>query len=143
MNMIAFLRPRGSRVAADILGNPSIAAKLSAAGRVLGMVRPTAAATRKVTVMRNGVRVPLVVENSADPRALARAIRAKLGKPAKSRNATGKARNPASTARRGRMAAKLDQVERDLDRGRAVRLVQAETDVARDRQAGRIARRGR
>jgi len=106
------------------------------------MVRPTAATTRKVTVMHSGVRVPLVVENSADPRALARAIRAKLGKPAKARNTTGKARSPASTARRGRMAAKLDQVERDLDRERAARLVQAEAEVARDRRAGRIGRSG-
>src|SRR4051812_5905057 len=84
MNTIAFLRPRGSRVAADILGHPGTAAKLIAAGRPLGMVPPTAGATRRVRVMHNGVLVPLVVENSADPQALARAIRAKLGKPARS-----------------------------------------------------------
>src|SRR4051812_27191753 len=119
MNTIAFLRPRGSCVAADILANPSAAAKLAAPGRVLGMLRPMAGATRRVRVMHNGVLVPLVVENSADPRALARAIRAKLGNPAKSRYAASKARNSASPARRGRMAARLDQAERDLDRERA------------------------
>ncbi len=78
MSAVTFLRPCGSRVAADLLDHPSTAAKLTAVGRVLGMVRPMAGATRRVRVMRNGVLVPLVVENSANPRALARAIRAKL-----------------------------------------------------------------